>query len=280
MGMGSGTGSEALAALYPSLEVVGVDVDPQMVALASDRYRLPNLRFVTGDIAEPVFEEGSLDGVFNSSVLHHVTSFGGYAHERAARALAVQVRQLRTGGVLVVRDFVDPGEGTVLLDVPADDGDGSDEPATCSTAALLELFAREFRSLHATPGFPLERVDAPGLPKGWQRYRLSLKHAAEFVLRKDYRQDWAAEVKEEYTYFTQARFEAECARLGLRVLASILCGTRGSSETATKGASSSGTKRVTRSSTRPPTASWWERRSLRTKASASAKAKPSRRWGS
>lgn len=220
MGMGSGTGSEALAALYPGLEVIGVDVDPQMVALASERYRLPNLRFVVGDIAKPVFPEGTLDGVFDSSVLHHVTSFGDYQHDNAARALAVQVQQLRTGGVLVVRDFVDPGEGTVLLDVPANDGDDSDDPNTCSTAALLQRFAREFRSLHTTRGFPLQRVDAPALPSGWQRYRLSLKHAAEFVLRKDYRQDWVAEVKEEYTYFTQARFEAECARLGLRVLAS------------------------------------------------------------
>ena len=39
MGMGSGTGSEALAALYPALQVVGVDVNPEMVAIARDRYR-------------------------------------------------------------------------------------------------------------------------------------------------------------------------------------------------------------------------------------------------
>jgi hypothetical protein len=32
MGMGSGAGSHALAALYPDLDVVGVDVDPTMVA--------------------------------------------------------------------------------------------------------------------------------------------------------------------------------------------------------------------------------------------------------
>ena len=40
------------------------------------------------------------------------------------------------------------------------------------------------------------------------------------LLRKDYRADWEAEVKEEYTYFTQERFEAVFAALGLRVLAS------------------------------------------------------------
>src|SRR3954452_19986820 len=66
MGMGSGQGSHALAALYPRLEVVGVDIDATMVALAREQYRLPNLSFVAGDIAQPVFPAGSLDGIFDS----------------------------------------------------------------------------------------------------------------------------------------------------------------------------------------------------------------------
>jgi SAM-dependent methyltransferase len=218
MGMGSGAGSRALAALYPQLEVVGVDVDPTMVVLAREHHALPNLSFVVGDIATPVFEDGTLDGVLDSSVLHHVTTFGGYDHENAARALAVQARALKAHGVLIVRDFVDPGPGEVLLDLPADDGDDSDDPRSCSTAALMERFAREFRSLAATPGFALEACPAPR--PGWRRYRCSHKLAAELLLRKDYRADWEAEVKEEYTYFTQERFEEVFARLGLRVLAS------------------------------------------------------------
>jgi SAM-dependent methyltransferase len=218
LGMGSGTGSHALAALYPRLQVVGVDVNPTMGERARAQHRLPNLAFVEGDIATPVFPAAHLDSIFDSSVLHHVTSFGGYAHERAARALEVQVQQLREGGVLIVRDFVDPGAGTVVLELPDADGDGSDDPRTCSTANLFERFAREFRSLHATPGFRFER--APDAPEGTRRYRLSSKLAAEFLLRKDYRTDWEAEVQEEYTYFTQAQFEARFAAMGLRVLAS------------------------------------------------------------
>src|SRR5688572_32227391 len=67
MGMGSGSGSHALAALYPELHVTGVDVDETIVALARERYRLDNLEFVAGDIAKPVFADGSLDAVFDSS---------------------------------------------------------------------------------------------------------------------------------------------------------------------------------------------------------------------
>lgn len=221
MGSGSGAGSEALAALYPRLEVIGVDVSPQQVAHASARCATrPNLRFVVGDAAAAVFEPESLDGVFDSSMLHHVTSFNGYDRARVRAALAAQVVSLRPNGVLIVRDFVDPGPGEVLLDLREDDGDAGDDPRACSSAALFRRFAREFRSLA-----PAERrgfvFGDEGSPRpGWRRFRVARTLAAEMILRKDYREDWALEVQEEYTYATQAELEALFASLGLRVLAS------------------------------------------------------------
>jgi hypothetical protein len=226
MGMGSGSGSHALAALYPGLRVIGVDVDPEMVARAGERFALPNLRFVRGDIAERCFEPQSIEAILNSSVLHHVTSFNGYDRSAASRALEMQVEQLSANGVLIVRDFVDPGAGKVWLDLPADDAVGTaDTPTECSTADLFERFAREFRSLRPEPqrGFDFRRIDAEGAPTpaaGRRRYELTHTHAAEFVLRKDYRQSWDVEVQEEYTYATQQELEQLFARLGLRVLAS------------------------------------------------------------
>lgn len=224
MGMGSGAGSFALAALYPELEVVGVDLDPQMVELAAERHRRPNLSFVRGDIAEAVFPEASLDGIFDSSVLHHVTSYGGYVHANAARAIRNQVRALRPGGVLVVRDFLAPhaveATGTeVWLDLPSDDGDDGDDPRTCSSAALLRRFGRQFRSLSAHPGCSFEALAEPPAP-GFRRFRLPLRLATELLLRKDYRDDWDLEIQEEYCYFTQGEFEALFEAEGLRVVAS------------------------------------------------------------
>jgi SAM-dependent methyltransferase len=224
MGMGSGTGTQALASLYPRMRVVGVDVNPEMVERARAKLTLENLAFVTGDIAQRVFEPNSLDAIFDSSVLHHVTSFSGYDHEAAARALTAQVEQLAPGGSLIVRDFVAPPSGLVLLDLPASDGDDSDDPTRCSTARLFERLAREFRPLSANPGFAFEAVSsdaAVDLQAGWRRFRVERRLAAEFLLRKDYRADWATEVLEEYTYFDQPRFEAEYSRLGLRLLASF-----------------------------------------------------------
>ncbi len=223
MGTGSGTASHALAQLYPRLEVVGVDVSETMVTLARARYQLPNLSFVVGDAAALVFEHEALDGILASSMLHHVTSFSDYDPQAARRALEAQAAQLREHGVLVVRDFLDPGDHEVHLDLPMDDGDKSDDPRRCSTARLFERFAREFRPLSGTPGFPLvlsADVTQPPVAHSFRRYRTRAKLAAEFVLRKDYRADWESEVKEEYTYFTQAEFESVFRELGLRVLSS------------------------------------------------------------
>ena len=228
MGMGSGSGSAALARLYPELEVVGVDVSEGLVARARKEFAdVTNLSFVEGDVAQPLFEPGSLGAVFNSSVLHHVTTFTGYDHSAAQRALAVHVDQLAVGGFLIVRDFLAPHTASpVMLDLPGDDGDG-EEPGTCSTAALFRRFATEFRSLHAEPGFAYRRAEevshptAPAPAPGRVRFGVDLRHATEFLLRKDYRSDWESEVKEEYTYFTQQQFEAVFRDLGLRVLASI-----------------------------------------------------------
>ncbi len=222
MGMGSGGGSHALASLYPGLTVFGVDVNPVMVERARRELSLPNLRFVTGDVAAPCFEPGTLEAILDSSVLHHVTSFNGYDRAAAARALEVQVAQLAPGGVLVVRDFVDPGPGQVWLDLPADDGDASDDPRSCSTAALLRRFAREFRALRppGERGFPLAEVAPTPVAPGLARFELAHAQAAEFLLRKDYRDAWEVEAQEEYLFATQRELEDLFARLGLRVLAS------------------------------------------------------------
>lgn len=219
MGMGSGTGSHALAALYPGLKVIGVDISAQMVAIAAERYVLPNLEFRSGDVAQRVFEPGTLDAILDSSVLHHVTSFGGYERAAAIRALEVQTEALRDHGVLVVRDFLDPGDAAVLLELPVNDGTDDDEIASCSTARLFARFAREFRSLSSAPGCSFEAL--PSRDPTCVCVKLPLRLAVEFVLRKDYRADWRTEIMEEYTYATQAELEAAYRRIGLRVIASV-----------------------------------------------------------
>lgn len=245
MGSGSGSGSHDLAGLYPSLSVIGVDVNPRSVDYSRAKYRRENLEYLVGDIADPVFPAETLDGILNSSVLHHVTSFNDFSTARVRELFDHQVAELKPEGILAVRDFVVPnGPERIVLELPDDDApegeteqagatpdDAADEVAQSverlSSAALFEKFAREFRSSrYPQGGLAYERLEAETQSDAAEgtgrrvRFGLGYREAVEFVLRKDYRRDWAVEILEEYTYFTRAEFEAEYRRRGLRIILS------------------------------------------------------------
>ena len=222
MGSGSGRGTFDLAGLYRNLELVGVDINPVAVEQSAQKYQAANLKFAAGDIADLIFATESLDGILNSSVLHHVTSFNDYDIGQITKTLANQVAQLKTGGVLIIRDFVVPenGDKPVFLDLPNDDGDAAGDTANLSSAALFEIFTRDFRSSlnrNAAVWF----VKHPSPRPNFMRFETTLRHAAEFVLRKDYRRDWDAELIEEYTYFSQAEFEKAFRANNLRAVVSV-----------------------------------------------------------
>jgi SAM-dependent methyltransferase len=218
MGCGSGSGTYQLALLNPEIEVIGVDINPESVRFATEKYRLPNLRFVTGDAAEPVFAADPLDGIFSSSTLHHVYTFNGYSRAAVRRAIASHLACLRENGVFVLRDFVSPPRNAyILLEFP-DRPSRGDAIADLSDVDLLVSFANTARPLDKGngPGFFLEELDAR--VAGTRLFRLSHKWATEFVLRKDYRRDWDVELLEEYSYFTADEFVEELNAAGGRLL--------------------------------------------------------------
>src|ERR1044072_9446131 len=90
MGSGSGRGTHDLACLYRGLELVGVDINPVAVERAAREFRRPNLSYVVGDISDMVFTAESLDGILDSSVLHHVTSFNDFDVRRVYATLERQ----------------------------------------------------------------------------------------------------------------------------------------------------------------------------------------------
>lgn len=218
MGCGSGSGTHQLALLNPGIEVIGVDINPESVRLAGEKYRLPNLRFMTGDAAEPVFSGDPIDGILSSSTLHHVYTFNGYSRPAVRRAIASHLACLRDDGIFVLRDFVSPSRNAyVLLELPDQPNRGS-AIADLSDADLLVKFANTARPLDkgSGPGFFLEELRPR--TTGTRLFRLSHKWACEFVLRKDYRRDWDVELLEEYSYFTADEFVEELNDAGGRLL--------------------------------------------------------------
>jgi SAM-dependent methyltransferase len=104
--VGTGTGPLALAIAPLVLEVVGIDLVPEMLAQARETAAgVPNVSFVEGDASRLPFDAESFDLVATSRTIHHI--------QWPETAIAEMMRVARTGGRLLVIDqiaSVDPLE--------------------------------------------------------------------------------------------------------------------------------------------------------------------------
>jgi ubiquinone/menaquinone biosynthesis C-methylase UbiE len=101
--LGCGAGHAALRVAPNVAEVVGVDVTPEMVAVATDlavSRRVPNVRFDQADVSRLPFAEASFDTITSRQSAHHYSDL--------RRALSEAFRVLRPGGRFVIIDTVAP----------------------------------------------------------------------------------------------------------------------------------------------------------------------------
>ena len=97
-----GTGDVAflLAGRYPGGVVTGVDLSAPMLAIARERNRFTNVRFVRGDLCGLPFPDGSVDVVTGSYALRNAPDL--------RKAVAEVHRVLSPGGVAAFLDFSNP----------------------------------------------------------------------------------------------------------------------------------------------------------------------------
>lgn len=104
VGCGTGTLTLALKRSYPAIEVVGVDIDPDALGLATEKARTEPLAvsFQLGSATDLPFPNGSFDRVCTSLLLHHLTT------DQKRAALRETARVLKPGGWLLVADWGRP----------------------------------------------------------------------------------------------------------------------------------------------------------------------------
>jgi SAM-dependent methyltransferase len=154
LGAGTGTGSLALARLFPSASVVAVDVDPAMperVAATTAGVGAGRVRSVVADLDRGWPDLGPVDLVWASMALHHLGD-----PDRTLRELTGAVVP---GGLLVAVEFDAP------VRVLAEDAEGGVEDR--AHAALTEVHHREVPELgtawaerFAAAGFVVETDEA------------------------------------------------------------------------------------------------------------------------
>ena len=101
---GCGTGFYTQILTSKADSVVATDLSPEMLALARDRVKAPNVTFQTEDVEKTSFQDSIFDTAFMSLLIHFTTP---------DKTLAEMRRILKPGGTLIISN-VDPGELTRL----------------------------------------------------------------------------------------------------------------------------------------------------------------------
>ena len=104
LGCGTGTFAVMLKRAVPLAEVVGLDLDPEVLAIAERKARDAGVEvaFLEGPATEPPFQDGTFDRVTSTFVFHHLSRADKLRALGRARAL------LRSGGELHVADWGAP----------------------------------------------------------------------------------------------------------------------------------------------------------------------------
>jgi ubiquinone/menaquinone biosynthesis C-methylase UbiE len=114
VGSGTGTLAIALAAARPDVEVIGVDGDPEVRALAARKPGAERVDWRDGLAGSLRLDDASADRVVMSLLLHHLAPDGKRA------ALGEARRVLRPGGSLHIADWGRPRDPLTRLGFLAD----------------------------------------------------------------------------------------------------------------------------------------------------------------
>jgi hypothetical protein len=208
-----------LATEEPSLtesDFYGIEVARQLFQTCEQRksngeFATPNIWFSQKNaVTDLVFQKNSMNTIHSSSLTHEIESYG--SREELITFIGNRYSELQPGGVWINRDVIGPEnkEELCLLLLNSQDGDNrgwdgetedSGELHTLlsglSTLALFYRFAADFR---ASEGY---RVNFRKIERGEKLYiELKMEDAAEFLLTKDYTDNWKSEMHERFCFWS------------------------------------------------------------------------------
>jgi hypothetical protein len=216
IGSGSGDQSYAYAKMFSRSFVVGIDVAPQSIEHARERFAAANLIFLLGDALKGFAPRESGNAVIDSSIVHELFSFTGYSRENVAAYFKQVAAVLLPGGNYASRDFTSPfWPDKVRIKLPTASESGDGPYGKYSRAELFEVYARELKTKDFPDGVTYDEI--PSSELGWREFELNGIAAANFILRMEYRRNWTAELKEQYLYWNLDERVAALETAGLRV---------------------------------------------------------------
>lgn len=239
-GCGDGALLVPIAHDFPDSDLMGIEITGEFIARARERQRAGEfggtfVHFHQRNITHPLFHDAAIDTTICNATVHELWSYGQQA-ETVHAYLALKYRQTRMGGRLIIRDVVGPAEKDQEVLLWLNDQDGSNENAfalledqaalqahlaSLSTYARFRRFARDFLAEMRADG----RREAATVVAYYEEMiagrrfaRLSLRHAVEFMSKKDYVNNWNSEMNEEFAFWDFAEWKGALHAAGFRVV--------------------------------------------------------------
>ncbi|MEX0917622.1 MAG: class I SAM-dependent methyltransferase [Candidatus Paceibacterota bacterium] len=194
VGCADGTVTLALATLFPEKQFLGIDLDEEFVAIATDRakqQKLTNVRFERTYLRELLSHTERYDSVLFVSVLHEFFTYGeGISSVLKAMADAEEI--LRPGGDIVIRDMI------LLSYTKQTDYLIPEMRTKIASQSDIEARARDFETHFG----PIKTIYA-------------MNH---FLLKYMYAENWDRECVEHYVPVTFEQYENIFSLLGMEMV--------------------------------------------------------------
>ncbi len=172
-----------------------------------------------------VFSKSSMHTIHCSSLTHEIESYGGRGD--LLNFIANRYEELNPGGVWINRDVIGPQNGEQQLFMKLNDKDGSNDNVykefesnealkkhidQLSTFSTFLRFARDFRR-EEEDGIVFEVIDN----KEGNVISLKFRDAADFMLTKDYTDNWYSEMHERFCFWSISDWEVALKKAGFRI---------------------------------------------------------------
>lgn len=218
---------------HPDSDLIGIEITGELLSRCHERHRAGEyggtfVHFHQRNITTPIFQSATINTTICNSTLHELWSYNDQA-ATVRKYLHQKFLQTAPGGRLLIRDVVGPAnlDAQVWLWLDHDDGEPykaarSQEVAKLSTFARFLRFAQDFlpQRHDSTPHHASNSVVPfeARTHKGRQYIVTTMRHAVEYISKKDYTENWASEMHEEFAFWNMDDWQRELAAVGFVVL--------------------------------------------------------------
>jgi SAM-dependent methyltransferase len=230
-GCGDGALLGKISQLYPDVTLIGADLSREMIERTKKTAKEEDFddALITAhqfDITESISRFGPVDTIISSSTGHEIWSYGE-GNQEMQHYLNCKNLELANGGRMIIRDVIGPknlgediglwlnsenGQNTDIYETFQEDQEQTEHLDSLSTRARLKRFEQDFE------GREYEGVKETFEHEGEEILVMEKADAAEYLLTKDYTDNWDSEMTESFTHWNQTDYENALEDAGFDVI--------------------------------------------------------------